>query len=73
MRELTCSILILSVEKWRTKRRLLATVDANKPNAQQSAMDQKVLEQTKAWADSEDFDMHCAYAVSYTHLTLPTT
>ena len=61
MRELTCSVLILSDEKWRAKRRLLATVDANKPTAQQSAMNQKVLQQTKAWADSEDFDMHCAY------------
>lgn len=61
MRELTCSVLILSDEKWRAKRRLLATVDANKPSKQQDIMNQKVLQQANAWAQSQDFEMHGAY------------
>ena len=61
MRLLSCSLLILSDAKWRARRRLLATVDANSPSEKQASINSKVLQQAMSLANSQDFELHAVY------------
>ena len=63
IRELDCSLLITSSQKWRSKSTILATVDISESNKEQDKMNQQVLTQADSWAKLLNEDLHMVYSV----------
>lgn len=63
IRQLKCSLLILSDRKWRAKANILAAVDAGCKSERQQAMDQQLVLEAQQWSKIHDSELHVAYAV----------
>ncbi|WP_417317843.1 universal stress protein [Emcibacter sp.] len=58
-------VMILSAESWRTKPVVLATIDFSSDDAEQKALNDKVLGQAREFADLMGAELHCCYVVTY--------
>ncbi|WP_321391761.1 universal stress protein [Emcibacter sp.] len=58
-------VMILSAERWRSKPVVMATIDFSSDDAEQMALNDKVLSSAKEYADLMEADLHCCYVVTY--------
>ncbi|MFK7863314.1 MAG: universal stress protein [Pseudohongiellaceae bacterium] len=63
VRELKCTVMISTLQKWRAKSRVMVTVDINSKNANQIALNGKVLDWAKDWANCQDCELHVAFCI----------
>lgn len=63
VRELKCTVMISTLQKWRAKPRAMVTVDINSKNANQIALNSKVLSWAKDWASCQDCELHVAFCI----------
>lgn len=62
IRQLKCSLLLVSDRKWRAKSRVLVAVDAGSKKPAQLEMDQKVIKEAHCWAEAKDMELHVTYS-----------
>ncbi|MFC7050472.1 universal stress protein [Emcibacter nanhaiensis] len=58
-------VMIVSAESWRSKPVVLTTIDFSSDDADQMALNDKVLTHAKECAELLDADLHCCYVVTY--------
>lgn len=63
VRELKCTVMISTLQKWRAKKRVMVTIDANSKNAAQIALNSKVLKWASDWAESQECELHVACCI----------
>lgn len=63
VRELKCTVMISTLQKWRAKPRVMVTVDINSKNANQIALNGQVIAWARDWADCQDCELHVAFCI----------
>jgi len=63
IRELSCPVLITTLQKWRAKRKVMVTIDIDSDNAAQIALNKKVANWAKQWTECHGCDLHVAYCI----------
>lgn len=63
VRELKCTVMISTLHKWKAKPRVMVTIDINSKNANQIALNSKVVSWAKDWADCQDCELHVAFCI----------
>lgn len=63
VRELKCTVMISTLQKWRAKHRVMVTIDINSTNADQIALNVKSLKWANDWAQSQQCELHVASCI----------
>ncbi len=63
IRELSCPVLITTLQKWRAKRKVMVTIDIGSDDAAQIALNKKVARWAADWANCQNSDLHIAYCI----------
>jgi universal stress protein E len=63
VRELTCPVMISTLQKWRAKHRVMVTIDINSKNAHQIALNVKALKWANEWAQCQHCELHVAFCI----------
>lgn len=63
VRELSCPVMISTLQKWRAKHRVMVTLDIDSTNANQIALNKKVVHWANNWAQCQQCELHVAYCI----------
>ncbi|MEQ8407884.1 MAG: universal stress protein [Gammaproteobacteria bacterium] len=64
VRELDCPVFISTLQKWRARHTVMATIDVESKEPHQIAMNKKVILWAQAWAQKHNCALHVAYCIN---------
>jgi len=63
IRELSCPVMITTLQKWRARRNVMMTIDVDSEDKTQKSLNLKVARWAQEWAKNYGCDLHVAYCI----------